>query len=97
MSQVFVTNHSGFSYKNAEKFGEINYLTKGFVDLRHDYKGIVDKLKNIIETTKPEDYLLLSGNNTLCVIASNLWMDKHNQCNLLFWDNDSKEYITFDL
>lgn len=89
MSKVYITNSAGHDFTNAKQFGELVWVTKGFVSFHS-----LDRLKHILSEklaeTKPEDYLLLSGTQVICVVASVIWYEKHKCINLLV--HDKKHY-----
>jgi hypothetical protein len=89
--KVFISNLSGHSYAKAESFGELKWLTKGYVSF-----GSLDRLKfqladKITAYTKKEDYLLLSGNGALCVFASLIWYQHHGVVKLLVHDKKNDD------
>jgi hypothetical protein len=88
---VYVTNYAGHDYLPAQKFGQLKYLTSGFVDFRK-----IDRLKfeiaEKLKESKPEDYLCLSGSAFVCVIAAMIWLERHGSLNLLNFDKKSDEY-----
>ncbi len=96
MPSVFVINHTGYSYSRAKEFGELVYLTRGYIDF-NDSAELKTSLRSLIETATPEDYLLLSGNTLLCVIAVDLWKSIHKSCKILRWSRDSSNYIPYEL
>jgi len=93
MKTVFIVNHSGqHSYEAAKEKGELVYLTRGFIDIANDLKSIVHSIESLIATSEPEDYLLLSGNGLLCVMAFDLWKRKHGKVTVLHTINSGRSY-----
>jgi hypothetical protein len=89
--KVFISNLSGHSYAKAESFGELKWLTKGYVSF-----GSLDRLKfqladKITAYTKSQDYLLLSGNGALCVFAALIWFQHHGVVKLLVHDKKNDD------
>lgn len=87
--RVFITNYAGHTYTKAETFGALKWLTKGYVSF-----GSLDRLRadlaaKIIDMTRPDDFLLLSGNSALCSFAALLWFFHHGQVKLLVHDKKS--------
>lgn len=88
---VYVTNFTGHEYTNAEQYGELVYLTKGFVSF-DNLNSIKSRVSEFIKQANNEDYLLLSGNNLICALATNLWLNYHTQCKILHWNGLKREY-----
>lgn len=92
---VYVVNHSGYSYERAKPYGEPIYMSKGFVEI-DQYEAIRNKFQSLIETASPDDYLLLSGNSLLCVMAFDTWIKIHSKCNVLHWSQDKDAYVNYE-
>lgn len=87
MPNVYVVNNAGYDYDKAQEHGELIYLTQGYINIHKDYDELVGKLKNLIKTANPEnDFLLLSGNNLLCLLAFDIWKEIHKKVNILHWN-----------
>jgi hypothetical protein len=105
MPKVYVVSNNGFDLTNAEKFGEVIYLTSGFVDVHKDYDKLKEKLTNILKDATPDDYLLLVGVNLLCVMAyeimSNAFASKnledYPKAKLLHWNSKLRDYSVYQL
>lgn len=93
MKRVFVTNYAGHDFAKAENFGEIYFLTRGYISLQSldRVNFLVAKAMHDYDIT-PEDYLLLSGMSIICVMSAVLWYHKFSSCNLLIWDPPSNTY-----
>jgi hypothetical protein len=83
---VYIVNHAGFNYESAKEYGTLVFLSKGYIDLKTNPE-VIPSLKSLIESATPDDILLLSGNNLLCVIAVDLWKSIHQKVNILHWSN----------
>lgn len=89
--RVFVANYAGHDYAEAEPFGEIRYITKGFISF-----GNLDRVKyqiaeSILNTTK-DDWLLLSGVSIINVLSALLWYERHGIVKLLNYDKSGGKY-----
>lgn len=83
--KVFVTNFAGHDYTKAERFGDLVYLTRGYVDFNS-----LDRLKfriaeRLLDATD-EDYLLFSGNSYISIIAAIIWYERFKKVKLLVHD-----------
>lgn len=90
-TSVYVSNFTGFDYTDAQKHGELIYITKGFVDFTN-LLGIKKRVIEFIKDSKEEDFLLISGNNLLCAICINQWLNHHPKCKVLHWNGMKREY-----
>lgn len=86
MSDVYVVNHGGYSYDTAKRFGNLIFMSKGYVT-PENLDDVKEKLHSIIRTSLPTDYLLLSGSPLLCVIAASIWTKHHGAARILHWTN----------
>jgi len=89
--RVFVANFAGHDYTKAKKYGEVVFVTKGFIS----FQGL-DRLKfQIAERlldSRPEDWLALSGTNIINVLAGILWYQRHGVVKILNFDKTSQTY-----
>jgi hypothetical protein len=58
--RVFVTNFAGHDYTAAEKYGEIVWVTKGYVSF-HSLDRVKYRVCEALVGSTSEDWLLLSG------------------------------------
>lgn len=90
-ARVFVANFAGHDYSKAKKYGELVPITKGFVSMQG-----LDRLKfqiaEAIATTAPDDYLVLSGANIICVLSAVLWFQLHGKVRVLNLDKNTRDY-----
>lgn len=91
MSKVFIANYSAHDYSSAEQYGEIHYITKGYVSFYSLDRVRVGITQNILKTS-PDDYLLLSGTSLICTMAGMIWILIHGKINILTWDSKKKAY-----
>lgn len=87
--RVFVTNAAGHDYSAAEKYGELVWVTKGYVSFQS-----LDRVKyqvcEQLKSSNSEDWLLLSGTLLISVIAATCWLHMHGQVKLLVIDRASR-------
>lgn len=83
---VFVPNRSNHNFKPAEKFGNLIFLTEGILDPA-DINNFARIASDAFHNSSPEDYILLSGLTSLCMVMSAVFAAKHNQVNVLVWRN----------
>lgn len=95
MPKVYITNTAGHDFTQAKKFGEIVWITRGFVSFqsldRLKYK-IIDQIKD----STPDDYLLISGTLLVSIVAAIAWYEMHQKvCILVHSRNDGDDYRKF--
>lgn len=91
LTKVYVTNYAGHDYKEAERFGKIVYVTRGFVSFQS-----LDRLKFVVAEalidSNKDDYVLLSGTTLICSLACMIWLELHEKVKILNWDKKTREY-----
>lgn len=89
--RVYISNFGGHDFSPAEKWGELQFITRGFISFQS-----LDRLKfqiaqGILDSS-PDDYLLLSGTNIINVVAALLWFELHEKVNILNFDKTMNDY-----
>lgn len=69
-------------YSDALKFGEIIYMTRGYI-IGQETPTILRTFSSYAEIATEQDYLLLSGPNLLCSLATAAWLQVRGTVNLL--------------
>lgn len=89
--KVFVPNKGGHDYSAAERFGQLIFVTEGYIDrwhVTHMYRAWA----KVLEESGPDDYILETSLNTLCSVGAACFAYKHQRLNLLlFKDGDYQE------
>ena len=89
-ARVFVTNYTEHDYKPAEQYGELVFITKGYVSFKN-----LDRLKSTIyeglKDSTEEDWLCISGHGVLSALACVIWFAKHGKINMLIYDTKTKQ------
>lgn len=83
--RIFVTNFAGHDFEAAKSYGEIYWITKGYVSFQS-----LDRVKFIITEqvvkSNKEDWLLLAGTPIISVISALTWYALHKKVKLLVFD-----------
>lgn len=91
MSKVWIVNYAGHDYSDATRFGELDFITKGYVS-----RGSLDRLlygvAESVARSEPSDWFLPSGMILLNVLAAVLWVKRHGKIKILSWDEKDREY-----
>ena len=94
MPKVYITNTKSFDMSPAKKYGELVVMYDGSP---HDI-FMLSKHIHIIKTKLAEmdksDYLLLSGNLILNMLAGAIVLEKFGYINLLLYDVRNMKYET---
>jgi hypothetical protein len=91
MRRVFIPNRSRHDFSNAERFGELSFLTSGLIN-RLETSQMCRVLEKGLEKSSPEDLLLPSSLTIMSVLAGVILAMKHGRLNLLvFCDGDYTE------
>jgi len=85
LQSVWIVNYAGHEYLPAIRYGRFRYVTKGYVSFQ-SLDRVKFQIANELMDSKPEDYLLLSGTTTICVIAAIVWYQMHKKIKILNWD-----------
>ena len=84
---VWVANKAGLDYSDASRFGDVRFLSKGWVNLlntNEHYLSFVEQM----EDAGPDDYLLISSATTLCILMAGIQVLKFGVLNLLMFVGD---------
>lgn len=87
MPKIYIPNKGSHNYQDAERYGEIVYVTKGEQN-RYAIGTMVRSWAKIIKGSSPDDYILLSSLTNLCTIGAALFALRHSCLNLLLFRND---------
>lgn len=91
MSRVWIVNFAGHDYSDAERFGELDYITRGYISLGH-LDRILYTVSESVAKTDESDWLLPSGLILLNALTAAVWLKKHGTLNLLVWDQKTNCY-----
>lgn len=89
---VYIVNKSGHDISDAERFGDIVYLSSG-PHSRYATNNIYRTFKPILEVSHPDDYLLLTGLTIMNVIAASIMAMTHGKLNLLIHRPVDNTYV----
>lgn len=89
--RVFITNYSGHDYTKAESYGEIRFVTKGFISFQ-SLDRVRFQVADSLKETRPDDWLLLSGASIVNVLAVVFWLSMHGRVKLLNYDKTEEKY-----
>lgn len=91
MSTVYIVSDSGHDYSTASKFGTVQFLFNGKINVFASDKLVKD-IKEKLKNSTPDDCLLPSGNSMATCVAFAVLLDKHSIVNLMIWSFRNKLY-----
>ena len=92
MNKVYVINKSVHDFSDALRFGELIYLSEGMID-RYATTRIFREFYARLKDSGPEDHILITGLNTMNIIACCIFALKHKKLNLLIHKTASNTYV----
>ena len=84
MSKVFVVNRGGHNHTDAERFGELIFMSEGTINryaVSQMYRQFVDHMKDSTE----DDFILLTGLSVMASVACSVFARIHGRLNLLLF------------
>ena len=88
MSKVFVVNRGGHNHNDAERFGELIFMSSGTINryaVSQMYRQFVEHLKDSTE----DDFILITGLSVMASIACSIFARIHGRLNLLLYKSSS--------
>lgn len=82
--KVFIPNLSNHDFSDAERYGELIYVTKGKQG-KYNINSMCRVWLSVLEESKAEDYIVLTSLSILCCIGCAVFAKKHSRLNLLLW------------
>ena len=90
MPKVYIINKGGHNHHDAERFGELVFLSQGTVNryaVSQMYRQFVEQLKDSSE----DDYILQTGLSVMASVACSIFARIHGRLNLLLFKTQSGE------
>jgi len=92
MSKVWIVNSAGHDFDAAKSYGELIPLTVGRVNI-FNVERLLSEFKGMLANHEKDDWILLSGNAVLNVLAVAIVLAKHGEVKMLLYDVIKKEYV----
>uniref|UniRef100_A0A6M3K8K4 Uncharacterized protein n=1 Tax=viral metagenome TaxID=1070528 RepID=A0A6M3K8K4_9ZZZZ len=90
MPTVYVVNKGSHDHSDAERYGEIRYLTKGKVS-RYATNNMWREFFPTLKDSKPEDYILVTGLTVMNIVATSIFSSLHGKINLLLYKGPTRD------
>lgn len=88
--KVFIVSNGGHDYSDAERFGEIIFLTDHVIP-KNDVAQMFRELNDGLEMAEAQDLLLISSLTSLCSIASAILANRFGEVHFLIHHNGKYE------
>ena len=82
--KVYVVNKGGHDHSDAERFGELVFLSTGAMN-RYATSTIYRKFVKVLRGSSPGDYILPTGLTVMTLIACAIFARMHGKLNLLLY------------
>lgn len=83
-SKVFIANKSAHDFSDAERFGELVFVTGGKLN-RFNVNDMHRQTAEAMKDSSPRDHIVLCSLNTLNSIICSVFATKHKRLNLLLF------------
>ena len=84
MNRVYIISRSAHDFSDAERFGELVFLSDGPMN-RYSCNNMCRVFATHLRHSSPDDYLLLTGLSVMNSIACALFAALHQRLNLLLY------------
>lgn len=92
LQKVYVVNFNGHDLTEAQKHGQLVYLTTGSINIFATDR-LIYHLINALKDVTEEDFLLLSGNIVANLLAFCIILVRFQKVNVLIYNFKSKGYV----
>ena len=86
MPKVYIPNQNLNDYSNAERWGDLVYVTQGHIRLT-DIDDILGSVDELLDDSEPGDYIIMAGPYSITAILCTVFALKHNCLNILIYVN----------
>jgi len=90
MPKVYIPNRgSGHDYTEATKYGRLTFVSEGMLspfNTGRMKRAWTEALKD----SEPNDWILVTSLNSLCMVGAALFAKRHSRLNLLLFSNTGK-------
>lgn len=91
-STVYIVNKSAHDFKDAQRFGNIVFMTEGRMN-RYATNDMHRQFNEALEGSKEDDYIIPCSLNVMNAIVCSIFAVKHRKLNLLLFNDRKKIYV----
>lgn len=84
MRKVYVVNHSSHNFSDAERFGELVFMSEGRMN-RYGTNHIIRLFTEALKNSNKDDLIVLCSLNVMNAIATAIFSHMHGTLNLLLF------------
>ena len=92
MATVYIVNKGGHDHIDAERFGNLLFLSEGAIN-RYSTGNIYRKFVSVLDNSLPGDYILITGLSVMSSIACSIFARKHGRLNLLLYKTSHDDIV----
>jgi len=89
---VWIVNEGGHDYSAAETFGNLIPVTVGAINPFNPDRIMVN-VREIFKLARADDWVLISGNQMLCMVVFAMWLERFGTANILQWSTKKHIYV----
>jgi len=90
MSKVYIVNKGGHDHSDAERFGDLVFLSEGSIN-RYAVNQIYRQFNEFLRNSSTGDYIVPTGLTFMSIVACSIFAHKHGRLNLLIYKNKKSE------
>lgn len=83
-------------YSASERFGHMKVVFSS-VGREYDPDAAVNHARRVLAKMEEDDYLIMSGDPTLCAICVTAAIEKFGFCTVLRWDRNALDYTSMKI
>jgi len=91
MNKVHVVNKNNQNFTKLDEFGEVRYITDGFINTG-DINLLIYSIVSKLEEIRKDDYIVLTGPIILNVIIAHYMLSTYGSMNILTWSRSKLSY-----
>ena len=91
MPTVYCVNKSTHDFSDAERFGELHFLSEGALK-KTEVTQMARMFSEHLKDSTIEDYILITGMSVMSSIACSIFVSLHKRLNLLIYNG--RKYVT---
>ena len=84
MPKVYIVNRGGHNHNDAERFGELIFMSQGTIN-RYAVSQMYRQFVEHLSKSSSDDYILITGLSVMASIACSIFARIHGRLNLLLF------------
>ena len=84
MPKVFVVNRGGHNHNDAERFGELVFMSHGTIN-RYATSQMYRQFAEYLANSSVDDFILITGLSVMASVACSIFARLHGRLNLLLY------------